>query len=71
MIFYVDSFSGASINPEGKYGVDHHLSMPWCTSEVILMIMIAGRRKVLKAGHMLTVCHTSESHRLTNEVKVY
>ena len=65
-MIYIINFSGASINPEGKYGADHHLSMLWCTSEVMLMIMIAGRRKVLKAGLTLTVCHISESRRLMN-----
>ena len=65
-MFMNNKFSGASISQEGKYGVVHHLSMPWCISEVMLMIMIVGSRKVLKAGHMRTVCHTSGSPKLMN-----
>ena len=63
---FINLFSGASISQEVKSGVDHHLSMPWYTSEVMLMIMTAGRRKAPKAGHMLTACHTSGSRRPMN-----
>ena len=45
--------------------------MQWCTSEVMLMIMIAGRRKVLKDGHMQIVCHTLGNLRRMSWVGVH
>ena len=63
--------TGGSINPEGGCGVDPHPLMQWCTSEVMLMIMIAGRRKVQKDGHMQIVCHTSGNLRPMSWVGVH
>ena len=65
-IGYPVTHTGGSINPEGGYGVDPHPLMQWCTSEAMLMIMIAGRRKVQKDGHMQIVCHTLGNLRLMN-----
>ena len=45
--------------------------MQWCTSEVMRMIMIAGRRKVQKDGHMQIVCHTSGNLRPMSWVGVH